>query len=40
VKMFIARRSLSGSVGNPFHTLRHPLIYLTAEEAVRTYGGT
>ena len=38
-KMLIAQRSSSGSVGYPFRCLGHPLIYLTAEEAVRTYGG-
>ena len=38
-KMVIARHSSSGSVSTPSHSLWHPLISPSAEEAVRTYGG-
>jgi hypothetical protein len=37
--MLIAHHSSSGLVGHPFLYLGHTLNYLTAEEAVRTYGG-
>jgi len=37
--MVIAHHSLNGLVCHPFRYLGRTLIYLTAEEAVRTYGG-